>query len=211
MATNKSGQLKTYYECDTLYISNIPNHLNNVSKIIRHFKEFGSITSVWCSGTVANIVFSSVEEAKAAYKSPKAYMNNRFVIFKYHNHPSESNSRLSRFVNKDRVMKGYESTKKNIENHQKEQEQIILCIKEKNKKEKEIAELIKQLDEKYNHYNSSMGIANQLAPFIQTNADYLKMHTDATENAALFYKEYIALNENVEKLKKEISSLKIED
>lgn len=88
---------------DTLYLSNIPANANNIMSLVKHFKKYGHIKSIWSVGTIAAISFDSVESCKRAYESPEAFANNRFVRYFYHKKPENAECKLSLAVNLDKV------------------------------------------------------------------------------------------------------------
>lgn len=70
----------------TLVVENIPAEHCDISKVNEFFKKFGSITNISVQGHAhkAIIQFSTNAEAKAAYNSPDAIFDNRFVKVYWH-------------------------------------------------------------------------------------------------------------------------------
>jgi len=65
----------------TLTIVNIPNNLNNITKLSEHFSTYGHIVNIHVvtNKKKALIQFSSHTEALKAFKSPEPVLNNRFI------------------------------------------------------------------------------------------------------------------------------------
>lgn len=100
---NHTGKKKEIKPCETLFITNIPPNSCTVPTLFQHFKNYGYIQSIYASGTCASITFNSIEEAKKAFYSPEAFVNNRFVRYFYHNNPSKALDKLSQVVDKNHV------------------------------------------------------------------------------------------------------------
>lgn len=109
--------------CDTLFVYNIPENINKIPLLFKHFKRYGHIKSIWCNQKVATIGYSTVEEATTAYHSPAAYQNNRFVFIKYHKRPAQSESHLADVADMSFVKKIAAEVKKEIETTQKKEEE----------------------------------------------------------------------------------------
>lgn len=75
----------------TLVVENIPTEHCDISKVNEFFKKFGSITNISVQGHAhkAIIQFSTNAEAKAAYNSPDAIFDNRFVKVYWHKENDE--------------------------------------------------------------------------------------------------------------------------
>ncbi|KAJ8658711.1 hypothetical protein O0I10_005434 [Lichtheimia ornata] len=75
----------------TLVVENIPAEHCDISKVNEFFKKFGSITNISVQGHAhkAIIQFSTNAEAKAAYNSPDAIFDNRFVKVYWHKENDE--------------------------------------------------------------------------------------------------------------------------
>ena len=136
-----SGEKRNEYECDTLYVYNIPEKLNKIPLLFKHFKHYGHIRSIWCNGKTATIGYTTVEEATKAFKSPEAYQNNRFVFIKYHIKPTQAESLLHLAADMNKVKKVAEDVKREIaeqEENEKRQRQKIENVKKINDIEEEI-------------------------------------------------------------------------
>ena len=114
-----SGKKREIKPCETLYISNIPSNSCTIPTLFHHFRNYGHIQSIYAYGTNASITFSSVEDAKTAFKSPEALVNNRFVRYYYHNHPEKAPDRLSLIVDKEHVYSVLQTVKDNIAKQQR--------------------------------------------------------------------------------------------
>ena len=147
-------QRKNPMETDTLYVYNIPENKNKIPLLFKHFKKYGHIKSIWCSGKVAAIGYTTVEEAVTAYHSPDAYQNNRFVFIKYHRNPKEAECLLSLAADMDKVKAVTDEVKAKIEEKQKLEEENMNKIKHIQK--------IAEIDEK-------------ITSFVQTQQDLEKM------------------------------------
>ncbi|CAL1603638.1 unnamed protein product [Knipowitschia caucasica] len=66
-----------------LLVRQIPSELNNISKLNEHFSKFGTIVNLQVAfkndPEGALIQFAAPEEAKRAFQSPEAVLNNRFI------------------------------------------------------------------------------------------------------------------------------------
>uniref|UniRef100_A0A8L0DRP7 RNA binding motif protein 26 n=1 Tax=Oncorhynchus mykiss TaxID=8022 RepID=A0A8L0DRP7_ONCMY len=74
-----------------LSVLQIPQGLNNISKLNQHFSKFGTIVNLQVTygndPEGALIQFDSHEEAKRALQSPEAVLNNRFIRGQQHHQP----------------------------------------------------------------------------------------------------------------------------
>ena len=141
-------------ESDTLYLSNIPAKSCTIPELYRHFKEYGYIKSIWASGTTATITFKTVEEAVRAFNSPKAYANNRFVWYHYHNNPDKAESKLSHVVDKEYVSETVKEVLEAMEMTQRKTKEYQTSMKhntmnELNTQKKDIESRIKSLEKEY--------------------------------------------------------------
>jgi hypothetical protein len=69
---------------DSLFLTNIPSELHNMSALSSYFAKFGEIRSIKLSGGDKAIVsFNSPAEAEAAFNSPAAVCDNRFIRVKW--------------------------------------------------------------------------------------------------------------------------------
>jgi RNA recognition motif-containing protein len=75
---------------NVLFISNIPPSSNTVPILLRHFKQFGHVNSVSCSGTTATVIFETEGFAQAAVESPIPLAHNRFIHIGFHRSPASS-------------------------------------------------------------------------------------------------------------------------
>lgn len=105
---------------DTLLLRKVPPNANTVGKIFKHFKRFGRIKGIWCCGTEALITFEKDEDCRAAFESPEAYANNRFVRFLYPTDAEHAESKLSQFADLERVMAVVEEVRGEIAKAAKE-------------------------------------------------------------------------------------------
>jgi len=95
----------------TLYIINIPLHLNNITKLNEHFSRFGAINNIQVKYDLkpdqAIVEFAHHNSARAAHHDTNAVLNNRFIkVFWYDPEKSSSyNNRNSEFKAsvKDRI------------------------------------------------------------------------------------------------------------
>lgn len=67
------------YANRTLFLCNIPPKSNSIPHLIAHYRKFGHIDAINCSGTHATILFEKEESAKAALESPLTVLRNRFI------------------------------------------------------------------------------------------------------------------------------------
>lgn len=71
-----------------LLVWQIPPELNNISKLNEHFSKFGTIVNLQVAfrndPEAALIQFASPDEAKRAFQSPEAVLNNRFIRVQWH-------------------------------------------------------------------------------------------------------------------------------
>jgi RNA recognition motif-containing protein len=75
---------------NVLFVSNIPPSSNTIPILLRHFKQFGHVNSVSCSGTTATILFETDAFARAAVESPIPLAHNRFIHIGFHRSPASS-------------------------------------------------------------------------------------------------------------------------
>ena len=115
-----SGEKKAIHKSNVIFLSNIPPNKNDVIEVFKHFKHYGRIQSIWSEGTKATIVYETPEMAETAFKSPEAFVGNRFVRYFYHKNPEEAESSLSKIVDKDRVNAALKEAKEQIANAQKD-------------------------------------------------------------------------------------------
>lgn len=123
------GKKREKQPCETLYISLIPANSCTIPTIFNHFKNYGHIKSIYAFGTNASITFSSVEDAQTAFKSPEAFVNNRFVRYHYHNDPAKALDHLSSVVDQDHVQSVLKTVKENIAQRQRDTIQIQSQLK----------------------------------------------------------------------------------
>lgn len=112
------------YVCDTIYVYNIPERVNKIDLLFKHFKRYGHIKSIWCSGKIATVTYTSVDEAKNAYHGPEAYQNNRFVMIRYHRNPKESENNLHNAADMDKVKRVATEVKAAIEESEKQDQEF---------------------------------------------------------------------------------------
>jgi hypothetical protein len=89
--------------CKTIAISKIPAKENSVHALLRFFKKYGHIESVWCQGTRAVVSFASESSAMSAYLDPDPYLSNRFVRIVFHSSPASNESNLEQFIDAQAV------------------------------------------------------------------------------------------------------------
>uniref|UniRef100_A0A8K9Y2R0 RNA binding motif protein 26 n=1 Tax=Oncorhynchus mykiss TaxID=8022 RepID=A0A8K9Y2R0_ONCMY len=81
-----------------LSVLQIPQGLNNISKLNQHFSKFGTIVNLQVTygndPEGALIQFDSHEEAKRALQSPEAVLNNRFIRVLWHSTHGKSTSQI---------------------------------------------------------------------------------------------------------------------
>lgn len=85
-AINKKNSQNT-----ALGLKKIPNHLNTIDNLTKHFSKFGKIMNIHIlfegDPQAALIIFSSHKEAKAAYTATEPVLNNRFIKVFWYNNP----------------------------------------------------------------------------------------------------------------------------
>lgn len=73
----------------SLELKKVPRGLNNITQLNNHFSKFGKIVNIQVSfggdPEAALVTFQLPNEAKAAYRSTEAVLNNRFIKVFWHN------------------------------------------------------------------------------------------------------------------------------
>lgn len=73
----------------SLELKKVPRSLNNITQLNNHFSKFGKIVNIQVSfggdQEAALVTFSMPSEAKSAYRSTEAVLNNRFIKVFWHN------------------------------------------------------------------------------------------------------------------------------
>ena len=186
-------QRKNPMESDTLYVYNIPENKNKIPLLFKHFKKYGHIKSIWCSGKVAAIGYTSVEEAVTAYHSPDAYQNNRFVFIKYHRNPKDAECLLSLAADMDKVRAVADEVKAEIEEKQR--------IADENMKQIRHQQKIAEFDEKITEFIQTQNKLQAMAEAI-----LVKLEKEKNEDKKKTYKGQFLdvkkiIDENNEKIK----------
>lgn len=79
----------------SLELKKVPRSLNNITQLNNHFSKFGKIVNIQVNFNgdqeAALVTFSMPSEAKSAYRSTEAVLNNRFIKVFWHNN-SNSNT-----------------------------------------------------------------------------------------------------------------------
>uniref|UniRef100_H3DLI3 RNA binding motif protein 27 n=1 Tax=Tetraodon nigroviridis TaxID=99883 RepID=H3DLI3_TETNG len=88
----KSGFPKRYYYVNTkLEVRKIPQDLNNITQLNKHFSKFGTIVNIQVAfggdPEAALIQYTKNEEARRAISSIEAVLNNRFICVYWHREP----------------------------------------------------------------------------------------------------------------------------
>lgn len=73
----------------SLELKKVPRSLNNITQLNNHFSKFGKIVNIQVNFNgdqeAALVTFSMPSEAKSAYRSTEAVLNNRFIKVFWHN------------------------------------------------------------------------------------------------------------------------------
>lgn len=73
----------------SLELKKVPRVLNNITQLNNHFSKFGKIVNIQVNFSgdpeAALVTFQMPSEAKAAYRSTEAVLNNRFIKVFWHN------------------------------------------------------------------------------------------------------------------------------
>merc|ERR1712127_330221 len=64
-----------------VHVNNVPEHLNNITKLNEHFAKFGNCTNiqVFPEKSMAIVEFQTEAAVHAALNSPEPVLNNRFI------------------------------------------------------------------------------------------------------------------------------------
>ena len=67
-----------------VHVNNVPEHLNNITKLNEHFAKFGNCTNiqVFADKSMAIVEFQTEAAVHAALNSPEPVLNNRFIQLK---------------------------------------------------------------------------------------------------------------------------------
>lgn len=73
----------------SLELKKVPRSLNNITQLNNHFSKFGKIVNIQVNfggdPEAALVTFQMPNEAKSAYRSTEAVLNNRFIKVFWHN------------------------------------------------------------------------------------------------------------------------------
>ncbi|XP_043481913.1 RNA-binding protein 26 [Leptopilina heterotoma] len=82
----------------SLELKKVPRSMNNITQLNNHFSKFGKIVNIQVNFSgdpeAALVTFQMPSEAKAAYRSTEAVLNNRFIKVFWHNSNSSNNSTI---------------------------------------------------------------------------------------------------------------------
>ncbi|XP_014210794.1 RNA-binding protein 26 isoform X2 [Copidosoma floridanum] len=80
----------------SLELKKVPRSLNNITQLNNHFSKFGKIVNIQVNfggdPEAALVTFQMPSEAKSAYRSTEAVLNNRFIKVFWHNNNVNNNS-----------------------------------------------------------------------------------------------------------------------
>ncbi|XP_072760590.1 RNA-binding protein 26 isoform X2 [Anoplolepis gracilipes] len=80
----------------SLELKKVPRTLNNITQLNNHFCKFGKIVNIQVNfggdPEAALVTFMMPSEAKAAYRSTEAVLNNRFIKVFWHNNVNNNNA-----------------------------------------------------------------------------------------------------------------------
>ena len=78
----------------SLELKKVPRSLNNITALNNHFSKFGKIVNIQVNfggdPEAALVTFQTPPEAKAAYRSTEAVLNNRFIKVFWHNNTANN-------------------------------------------------------------------------------------------------------------------------
>jgi hypothetical protein len=117
----------------TLYLSSVPANQNTIHALLKFFKKYGHIQSIWASGTHAAICFLSPESAKQAFEDPDPFLNNRFVKIYFHRQPRKSECNLEQYINRDLIDRKCTDVERQIASKLREQDEIQSSMLEQRK------------------------------------------------------------------------------
>lgn len=82
----------------SLELKKVPRSLNNITQLNNHFSKFGKIVNIQVNFSgdpeAALVTFQMPSEAKAAYRSTEAVLNNRFIKVFWHNITANNNATI---------------------------------------------------------------------------------------------------------------------
>ena len=82
----------------SLELKKVPRSLNNITQLNNHFSKFGKIVNIQVNfggdPEAALVTFQIPAEAKAAYRSTEAVLNNRFIKVFWHNNVNTNNATI---------------------------------------------------------------------------------------------------------------------
>lgn len=84
---------------NVLHLTRIPPNENTMSNLFAYYSKYGSIESIWCGGTEAIVIFYDKNSAMEAYKDPKSFLDNRFILVNFHASPGKTDANLEGMVN----------------------------------------------------------------------------------------------------------------
>ncbi|KAL7293373.1 hypothetical protein TKK_0013140 [Trichogramma kaykai] len=80
----------------SLELKKVPRNLNNITQLNNHFSKFGKIVNIQVNfggdPEAALVTFQAPNEAKSAYRSTEAVLNNRFIKVFWHNNNLNNNT-----------------------------------------------------------------------------------------------------------------------
>lgn len=80
----------------SLELKKVPRSLNNITQLNNHFSKFGKIVNIQVNFNgdpeAALVTFQLPTEAKSAYRSTEAVLNNRFIKVFWHNSNNAANN-----------------------------------------------------------------------------------------------------------------------
>lgn len=86
----------------SLELKKVPRILNNITQLNNHFCKFGKIVNIQVNfggdPEAALVTFQMPSEAKAAYRSTEAVLNNRFIKVFWHNNGTNNGNASSENV-----------------------------------------------------------------------------------------------------------------
>ena len=165
---------------DTLLLRKVSAPANTVEKVFKHFKRFGRIHGIWCCGTEAMITFEKQEDCKAAFESPEAYANNRFVRFLYPEDADHAESKLSQFADLGRVMGIVEEVRAQMAEARQEANQLRsnMQVQQKQDTISELEEMVRDCEKQRDEF---LALVKQLQKQLESSPDDAELKAQIAE------------------------------
>lgn len=123
---------------NVIHVLHIPPKYNDVHALLKYFKKYGSINSIYSNGTVATITYDSIESAIKAYNDPNSFLNNRFIKLRFQENQEVNESELLEFSDKERVSRFVQTVNNEIAEEINEVNRIRQSLLEERSKKYEI-------------------------------------------------------------------------